>query len=152
MAAKQNGRRWPIENTKLWPIAKLLPYARNPKTHPPEQVALIAQSLERFGQTQAVLIDGDAGPTRGEIIAGHGRVLGAERLGWTHVRAAEARGWSKEEKSAYRIMDNELGSERLAPYDMELLQAETVDLASMGFDMPQLGLEPELLHGWLNPY
>src|SRR5215467_1509302 len=117
-------RPWPIEHTALWPVDKLLPYIRNPKTHPPEQVALIARSLERFGQTQAVLLDGDDGPSKGEIIAGHGRVLAAQALGWTHLRAAEARGWSEDEKRAYRIMDNELGSERLAPYDGELLRIE----------------------------
>src|SRR5262245_9152623 len=57
--AKSNGRnRWPVENVKLWPIAKLLPYARNPKTHPPEQVELIARSLDYFGQAQLVVVAG----------------------------------------------------------------------------------------------
>jgi len=143
-------RPWPIENTALWPVDKLLPYARNPKTHPPHQIDLIAKSLTTFGQTQAVLIDGDEGPTQGEVICGHGRILAAERLGWTQLRVAVAHGWSEEEKRAYRIMDNELGSERLAPYDEEMLRSELIDLNAAGFDLPLLGFSDVQLAGYLD--
>lgn len=129
-------RAAPVESVKRWPIGKLLPYARNPKTHPPEQVALIAKSMEQFGQAQIILIDGDEGEAKGEVIAGHGRVLAAEKLGWTELVVGEARGWSEDEKRAYRIADNELAA---SPWDMALLKLEVHDLALKEFDLQLLG-------------
>jgi hypothetical protein len=143
MAQSNGNTRWPVNNVTQWPIAKLLPYARNPKTHPPEQVELIARSLDYFGQTQLVVVDGDKGPTRGEIIVGHGRVLAAEKLGWKTIEVGEARGWSEREKRAYRVTDNESGSERLAPYDQQLLTGEVQYLQAGGFDLSLLGF-PQL--------
>ncbi len=134
-----NGRAAPVERVERWPIAKLLPYARNPKTHPPEQVELIAKSMARFGQAQIVLVDEVGG-----IIAGHGRVLAAQKLGWDSMVVGEARGWSDEEKRAYRIADNELGGQRLAPWDASLLKIEVRSLGDgdlkslLGFDQMRL--------------
>ena len=136
-----NGRSAPVERVGRWPIDKLLPYARNPKTHPPAHVDLIAKSMARFGQAQLVLVDGDEGPAKGEVIAGHGRVLAAQQLGWTELMVGEAVGWSEDEKKAYRIADNQLGSERLAPWDTGLLKVELGDLALTAFDMPLLGFD-----------
>ena len=144
--------RWPVENVRRVPLASLVPYARNPKTHPPAQVELIAKSLERYGQAQVVLIDGDRGPTRGEIIAGHGRVLAAERLGWRDIVVAEARGWTEAKKRAYRVADNELGSERLAPWDRALLAAEVRALAASAdgpVELPLLGFDEARLEALL---
>jgi len=142
--AKSRKRKQPVENIHRVPIADLTPYMRNPKTHPPEQIDLIAESLKRYGQTQIVLISGDA-RDRGNIIAGHGRVLAAEQLGWTEVMVGEAHGWTDDDKKAYRIADNELGSERLAPYDLPLLRAELSELTTAGFDMPLIGFsQPQL--------
>jgi len=137
LAKQAKPRPWPVDNLRRWPISKLLPYARNPKTHPPEQVALIAQSLQQYGQTQAVLIDGDPGKTKGEIIAGHGRVLAAEQLGWPDIVVVEARGWSDKEKRAYRIADNQLT--QASPWDLPLLRLEISELELAGFDIPMLG-------------
>jgi len=119
-------------------IAQLVPYARNPRLHTPEQIGQIAASMREFGQAQLVVID----PT-GEIIAGHGRVLAAERLGWSHVKVGVAVGWSEEQKQAYRIADNQLGL--TSTWDMGLLgtelhdlKVEDYDLSLLGFDAPQL--------------
>ena len=142
-------RKWPVENIRLAPIADLTPYARNPKTHPPAQVEKLARSLERFGQAQIVLISGDR-KDRGEIIAGHGRVLAAERLGWSSIMVGEAHGWSNEDKKAYRIADNELGSERLAPYDLPMLRSELGELKTANYNMPLLGFSQVKLTGFLD--
>lgn len=147
---KGNGQHWQADKIVRWPIADLLPYARNPKTHPAKQVELLARSIQKFGFINPVFVDGDPGKTRGEIIAGHGRVLAAEQLGQTHVPVIEAHGWSDEDKRAYRIADNELGSLVNAPYDVELLKLEVQDLKLLGYDMPLLGFQNIELVGLLS--
>ncbi|MCK4415297.1 MAG: ParB N-terminal domain-containing protein [Candidatus Eisenbacteria sp.] len=67
-----------------WPIERLRPYERNPRTHSPEQITKIAASLLEFGWTNPILVDGDAG-----IIAGHGRLLAAQELGMITVPVIE---------------------------------------------------------------
>lgn len=145
VAAAANGgaRPWPVEHVERWPIDKLVPYVRNPKQHPPEQVDLIAKSMARFGQAQVILID-----EAGEIIAGHGRVLAAQKLGWPSLMVGQARGWNEDEKRAYRIADNELGGTRLAPWNMDLLRVELRELSLAQFEMPLLGFDAKHLQ-WL---
>ena len=67
--------QWPADKVAKWPIDKLLPYARNPRTHSEAQVAQLAASIKEWGWTNPVLVDED-----GSIIAGHGRVLAARQL------------------------------------------------------------------------
>lgn len=139
MAVKQQLRPAPVERIEPWPIDKLLPYARNPKTHPADQVDKIAASMKAYGQTQLIVVDGDNGATRGEVIVGHGRVLAAEKLGWSQLMVGVALGWTKQEKQAYRLADNELGSEHIAPYDLRLLKLEYDALQLAGVDIMSLG-------------
>ena len=73
------------------PLAGLIPYARNPRTHSERQVAEIAASIKEFGWTSPVLVDGENG-----IIAGHGRLLAARQLGMTEVPVIELAGLSEE--------------------------------------------------------
>ena len=103
MLANSNTSKWPADTVGRRPINSLLPYARNARTHSPEQVQQIAASIREFGFTVPVLVD-----TAGTLIAGHGRVLAAQSLGITEVPTMVADGWSAEQIRAYRIADNKL--------------------------------------------
>src|SRR5262245_36269287 len=108
---------WPADSVERWPIKRLIPYARNARTHSPEQVDQIATSIREFGWTTPVLVDENA-----TIIAGHGRVLGARKLGIRDVPVMIARGWSDTQIQAYRIADNKLALN--AGWDEALLALE----------------------------
>lgn len=130
---------WPALNGELWPITKLIPSARNSRRHPPEQVEQIAASMREFGWTMACLVD-----ERGELIAGHGRLLGAElnvsKYGLAHFKDAPvtiAKGWTDAQKRAYRIADNKLTIN--STWDEGLLRAEFMELRTMGFALELTG-------------
>ena len=85
------------------PVGTLIPFAKNARTHSDEQVAQIAASIREWGWTNPILVDGDNG-----IIAGHGRLLAARKLGMTEVPVIELAGMSEAQKRAYIIADNKL--------------------------------------------
>ena len=114
------------------PIGDLIPYARNARTHSEAQVALIAGSIREFGFTNPVLVDGSNG-----IIAGHGRVMAAGKLGLAAVPVIELAHLSEAQKRAYVLADNKL-AER-AGWDVEMLALEVADLATLGIDLMDLG-------------
>ena len=126
------GLRWPADAVERRPVAALVPYVRNARTHSPEQVAQIAASIRHFGWTFPVLVGDD-----GTIIAGHGRVLAAQSLGIAEVPVMVAAGWSEAQKRAYVIADNKLALN--AGWDAELLSIELGDLKSMDFDLGLTG-------------
>ena len=126
------GPSWPADAVVRRPVAALVPYARNARTHSPEQVAQIAASIREWGWTVPVLVD-----EAGTIIAGHGRVLAAQSLGITDVPVMIATGWSEAQKRAYVIADNKLALN--AGWDAELLPVELGDLKGMGFDLGLTG-------------
>ena len=125
-------RQWPADQVERQPLAALIPSARNARTHSDAQIAQIAASIREWGWTMPILVD-----EAGTIIAGHGRVLAAARLGLDAVPVMVARGWSEAQKRAYLIADNKLGLN--AGWNEELLRIELTDLASMGFDIPLVG-------------
>ena len=108
-------------------VKDLLPYARNSRTHSDAQVAQIAASVREFGWTNPVLVDGENG-----IIAGHGRILAARKLGMEEVPCIELAGLSDTQRRAYIIADNKLALN--AGWDDELLAIEFAELADAGFD------------------
>ena len=114
------------------PIADLIPYARNSRTHDEAQVAQIAASIREFGWTNPVLLDGNNG-----IIAGHGRVLAAQKLGETQVPTIELGHMSESQKRAYIIADNKLALN--AGWDNEMLALEVADLKNAGYDLGLTG-------------
>ena len=116
----------------------LIPYARNSRTHNAEQVAQIAASIREFGWTNPILIDGENG-----IIAGHGRVLAAYKLGETQVPTIELSHMSDTQKRAYIIADNKLALN--AGWDNEMLALEINDLKDASFDLDLLGFDPKEL-------
>ena len=122
----------PADKVEQWDINKLVPYARNARTHTDEQVAQIAASIKEWGFTTAVLVDEDGG-----IIAGHGRTLAAQRLKMTTVPVMVAAGWSDAKKRAYVIADNKLALN--AGWDNELLALEFAELKDMDFDLDLTG-------------
>ena len=114
------------------PIADLIPYARNSRTHDEAQIAQIAASIREFGWTNPVLLDGNNG-----IIAGHGRVLAAQKLGETQVPTIELGHMSESQKRAYIIADNKLALN--AGWDNEMLALEIADLKDAGYDLGLTG-------------
>jgi DNA modification methylase len=130
---------WPADSVEKRPVAALVPYARNARTHSDAQIAQIADSIKEWGWTVPVLAD-----EAGVIIAGHGRVLAAQRLGLVDVPVIVARNWTEAQKRAYTLADNKLTEN--GGWDAELLKLEVADLASMGFDLPLMGFsEDELM-------
>jgi len=124
---------WPADQIERRKVVELAPYARNARTHSDDQIAQIARSIEEWGWTMPVLV----GET-GIIIAGHGRVLAAERLGLGEVPVIVGRGWTPEQIDAYRIADNKIASN--AGWDEALMSLAVADLDDLGFDITKLGL------------
>lgn len=119
-------------------VNDLIPYARNSRTHSDEQVLQIASSIKEFGFTNPVLIDPENG-----IIAGHGRVMAAKKLGLEDVPCIVAEGWTDAQKKAYIIADNKLALN--AGWDNALLALEFAELEDLGFDISLTGFsEAEL--------
>ena len=115
-------------------VAALIPYARNPRTHNDTQVAKIAASIVEFGWTNPILVDGDNG-----IIAGHGRLAAARKLGLDAVPVIELSHLSVNQKRAYVIADNRLALD--AGWDEEMLALELADLTSAGYDLALTGFD-----------
>ena len=115
-------------------IEKLIPYARNSRTHSDDQVAQIAASIKEFGFTNPVLIDKEDG-----IIAGHGRVMAARKLGLKDIPCLRLGHLSETQKRAYVIADNKLALN--AGWDTEMLKVEFADLKEQGFDLELTGFE-----------
>lgn len=110
----------------------LIPYARNSRTHSDEQVVQIAASIKEFGFLNPIIIDGDRG-----IIAGHGRVMAAQKLGLKELPCIEASHLSDTQRRAYIIADNKLALN--AGWDDEMLRIELDELGDMGFDLELTG-------------
>jgi hypothetical protein len=130
-----------IETT---PIEKLIPYARNSRTHSDQQVAQVAASIREFGFTNPVLIDSEDG-----IIAGHGRVMAARKLGLTEVPCIRLGHLTETQKRAYIIADNKLALN--SGWDEEMLGLELADLREADFDLGLLGFDADGIEAALNP-
>lgn len=135
---------WPADRVERWPLAKLIPYARNARTHSESQIKQIMASMLEWGWTTPVLID-----ESGMLIAGHGRVRAAEKLGWKEAPVMVAVGWSDAKKRAYALADNKLALN--AGWDDEMLAAEIADLNAMGVDLSLTGFSIADLETLLRP-
>lgn len=113
-------------------LEALIPYVRNARTHSEAQVAQIAASLKEFGWTNPILVDRENG-----IIAGHGRVLAARKLGMAEVPVIELAHLTEAQRRAYVIADNKLAE--AAGWDMALLALEVADLTALEFDVSLIG-------------
>lgn len=120
-------------------ISELIPYARNSRTHSDEQVAQIAASIKEFGWTNPILIDGESG-----IIAGHGRLLAARKLGMKEVPVIQLSGMTDTQKRAYIIADNKLALN--AGWDDELLKLEIEEVNLEDFEIELIGFSKDELN------
>ena len=126
------------QNIEQTSVDALIPSARNPRTHSEAQVAQIAASIREFGFTNPALIDADGG-----IIAGHGRVLAARKLGLETVPTIRIDYMTDAQKRAYIIADNKLALN--AGWDDELLALELGELQAEGFDLVLTGFDDDEL-------
>ncbi|KDB03147.1 DNA methylase [Defluviimonas sp. 20V17] len=117
------------------PLGDLVPYARNARTHSEAQVALLAGAIREYGFTNPVLVDGENG-----IIAGHGRVMAARKLGLATVPVIELGHLTEAQKRAYILADNRLAEQ--AGWDSTMLALEVGELDALGLDLGTLGFEP----------
>jgi DNA modification methylase len=133
LTAKAKAKAAPAEpRVVMRPIAELAPYERNARVHSPEQIDQIARSIREFGFTNPVLVDASGG-----IIAGHGRVDAARKLGMTAVPCIGLEHLSEEQVRAYIIADNKLALN--SEWDEELLRLELGDLKLGGYDLSLTG-------------
>ncbi len=121
-------------NVEYRKVEALIPYARNPRTHAESQIAKIAASIVEYGWTNPILVDGDNG-----IIAGHGRLAAARKLGLDQVPVIELAHLTASQKRAYVIADNRLALD--AGWDEEMLALELADLSDAGYDLALTGFD-----------
>lgn len=133
----------PADKVEKWAIDKLVPYARNARTHSDEQISQIAASIKEWGWTTPVLVDETGG-----IIAGHGRILAAQRLKMTEIPVMVAKGWSDAKKRAYIIADNKLAMN--AGWDEQMLALELGEIGELGFDLELTGFNSKELQSLLD--
>jgi len=117
-------------------VNALVPYARNSRTHSDAQIDKIAASIREFGFLNPVITDGDNG-----IVAGHGRIMAAQKLGMDEVPVVEAAHLTEAQKRAYVIADNRLALD--AGWDDEMLRVEFAELEEAGFDLDLTGFTPD---------
>jgi DNA modification methylase len=125
-------------------VEALIPYAKNSRTHDDAQVAQIAASIKEFGWTNPILVDGEHG-----IIAGHGRLMAARKLGMTEVPVIELKDLTETQKKAYIIADNRLALN--AGWDNNMLTIELNELLEDKFSLELLGFNADELNALLNP-
>jgi 16S rRNA G966 N2-methylase RsmD len=123
-------------------VDSLIPYANNSRTHDEAQIAQIAASIKEFGFRNPILVDGNG------IIAGHGRILAARKLGLTKVPSIDCSDLTEAQKKAYVIADNKLALN--AGWNMDLLKVEIEGLTELDFDIDLLGFNAEELDAMLN--
>ncbi len=119
-------------------ISDLIPYINNSRTHSDDQILQVAASIKEFGFTNPVLVD-----EQGGVIAGHGRVMAAKKLGIEQVPCVVLDGLTEAQKKAYVIADNQLALN--AGWDLDMLRGEVIHLKELEFDLPLLGFDDATL-------
>lgn len=115
-------------------LAKLIPYERNSRIHPDAQIEQLKNSILEWGWTVPVLID-----EKGNVIAGHGRLFAAEKLGMKDVPCIVAEGWTENQKKGYVIADNKLAEG--GSWDSDILYAELNALLDEDFDLDLIAMD-----------
>lgn len=128
---------------KMININDVIPYEKNAKKHPEEQVEYIANSIKRFGWKQPIVIDKE-----NVVVVGHGRLLAAQKLGYEQVPVLYADDLTEDEIKAFRLADNKTNEsewdEELLDLELEELEPlEDIDMADFGFEIKDGGYEPE---------
>jgi DNA modification methylase len=128
-----------VNNIELWPLERLIPYEKNSKKHPDEQVEQIANSIKEFGFNNPILVDGKDG-----IVAGHGRLMAAKYLEMENVPVIILDHLTDTQKRAYIIADNKLAEN--AEWHMVNLTQELEELEGLDFDLELLGFSQDELN------
>ena len=145
-AKRRKGEEEPIAGASSIaqrPVESLIPYARNARIHSEAQVALIAGSIREYGFCNPVLVDGANG-----VIAGHGRLLAARKLGLETVPVIELAHLTEAQKKAYILADNRLAEQ--AGWDQDLLALELGELSDIGVDLGSIGFDAGEIDALLN--
>jgi DNA modification methylase len=116
----------------VWPLDKIIPYPNNPRTHPAEQITLLAKLFVKHGVDQPIVVDEE-----GFILKGHGRRMAAVEAGMRSFPVVQHKGLSDNDKRAMRLADNQVAL--LSGWDANLLRLELTDLKAAGFDMELIG-------------
>ena len=116
------------------PVGDLIPYVNNSRTHSDAQVTQVAASIKEFGFTNPILVDESNG-----IIAGHGRLMAAKKLGFDEVPTITLGGLTDAQRKAYVIADNQLALN--SGWDLDTLKVEVERLSEMEFDIDLLGFD-----------
>lgn len=124
-------------------VDDLIPYARNARTHSPEQVSKLASSIKEFGFINPIIISDDGG-----VLAGHGRILAAKKLGLTEVPCVIESHLTEAQKRAYILADNRLALD--AGWDEEMLKIELSELKELNFDMDLMGFDSDELKRFMD--
>ncbi len=137
-------KRAPVFAIESWPLSKPVPYARNARQVPESAIAKVAASIKEFGFKQPIVVDAE-----GVIIAGHTRLLAAQRLDLEQVPVHVATDLSEAQVKAYRLMDNRCHEE--TDWDPELLRIELGELATLDLDLALTGFDEDELVPLLAP-
>jgi DNA modification methylase len=129
---------------ETWPVARLIPSARNARTHSDAQVAEIAGSIQAFGFSNPILVGAE-----GDIVAGHGRLAAARQLGLSEVPVVVLSGLTDLQRRQLMLADNRIALN--AGWDLETLHLELTDLSVLGADLKALGFTPQELTKAMNP-
>lgn len=140
-AKKKPAPDWPATRPVMRPLSQIHPYPNNPRTHPPAQVAMLAEIMRKRGVDQPIVVDEES-----VILKGHGRRLAALAAGFEEYPIVEHRGLSDAEKAAMRIEDNQVAL--LAGWDQELVSGEIASLKLGGYDIKLLGFSEAQLRNW----
>src|SRR3984957_18537845 len=128
---------------EYWPLDRIIPYARNARTHSDAQTAEIAGSIRAFGFSNPILVGID-----GDVIAGHGRLAAARQLGLAEVPVIVVSDLSELQRRQLMLADNRIALN--AGWDLELLHLELTDLSALGAELDRLGFTAEELAKALN--
>lgn len=127
-------RKEPAETVKVWPLDEIVPYERNPRTHPDAQIEMLARLMQEHGVDQPIVVD-----EAGVIIKGHGRLRAARLAGMSTFPVVVKNGLTEDQKRAERISDNQVSL--LAGWDHGLMKLEMNDLSLAGYEMSLLGFD-----------
>jgi len=136
---------WPADQIIKRSLSELSASAHNSRTHSEAQIAKLADAIKEWGWTVPVVIDED-----GQLIAGHGRIMAAERLGIAEVPCVVATGWSEAKKRAYLVADNRIAE--MSGWDMSSLISEAQFLMDEGFNIDLAGIDEIFLGASLGEY
>lgn len=130
---------WPASKVEMWKLDKIIPYEKNPRTHPESQIALLADLMKKFGVDQPIVVD-----ENGVILKGHGRLDAAKLAKFKTFPVVRHSGLSDLDKRALRISDNQVAL--LSGWNPALLQTELVALQigapTLRFELTELGFSP----------